>query len=91
MKNIENSNIEDLRLFVESCKQRGADIGLDEVIIDEFGNLRISNFLRDVCQSLKNKIQKNQDLEASMMSEMEFKGQNEVIDRLEELEIITSN
>ena len=62
----------------------------DENIIEEFGKLRISNFLRDICRSLKNKIQKNQDLEASLMSEVEFKGQNEVVDKLDELEIIAS-
>lgn len=47
-------------------------------------------FLKDVCKSLKNEIQKNQDLEASLLSEGDFKAQNDVVDRLEELEAITT-
>lgn len=57
-------------------------------VISDFSQMRISCFLKDVCNSIKLKIQKDQDLEASMMSELEFKNQTETIDRLEELETI---
>ena len=57
-------------------------------VIKEFGKMRVYCFLRDVCKSLKIKIQKDQDLEASMLSEAEFKMQTHTFDKLEELETI---
>lgn len=41
-----------------------------------------------MCKSLKVKIQKDQDLEASMLSETEFRNQTSTFDKLEELETI---
>jgi len=60
----------------------------DPVIIQEFGEMRVFWFLKDICASLKSKIQEDQDLEASMLSEMEFKTQTQTFDKLEELETI---
>lgn len=60
----------------------------DKGVVDDFGELRIFWFLKEVCRSLKTKIQKDQDLEASMLSEKEFKLHTQTLDKLEELETI---
>jgi chromosome segregation ATPase len=60
----------------------------DKDVVKEFGGLREFWFLKEVWKSLKTKIQKDQDLEASMLSEKEFKLHTQTVDKLEELETI---
>lgn len=56
--------------------------------LPEFEKFRVYLFLRDICRSLKTRIEKDQDLEASLMSELDFKCQTTTVDKLEELDTI---
>jgi hypothetical protein len=56
--------------------------------LPEFEKFRVYLFLRDICRSLKTRIEKDQDLEASLISELDFKSQTTTLDNLEELDTI---
>ena len=75
-------NPEDIDFIIKNMNSK------DIEAIPEYGKMRVYWFLRDIWKSLKMKIQKDQDLEASMISENEFKIQNHTIEKIEKLETI---
>ena len=92
------AEIEEYEELIDNLKYHYSPEDIDFIIknmnckdiesIPEYGKMRIYWFLRDICKSLKMKIQKDQDLEASMISENEFKLQTQSLDKLEHLETI---